>query len=97
MSRSYKKVARSGDIKDSFYKRYSNKKIRRQKNKIFPRMLYKRNGEKYNICDYSTIYYSFEDYWKSEVERWRNYYYKYKDFPKKEEVYKEWYRYYKMK
>ena len=97
MSRSYKKVARSGDVKDKFYKNYSNRKIRRRKYETFPHMSYKKVLGQWDICDYNSVYYSFEEYWESEVRWWREYFYKWKPFPDKKECYRKWYRWYKMK
>ena len=88
MSRSYKKVPYSGDKKDKFMKNYANRILRRNKTLVLNHKSYKKNFEKWNICDYYFME-DFEEYLKSSQIF----------FPEKtkEEIYMEWSRYYKMK
>ena len=88
MSRSYKKVPYGGDKKDKFMKNYANRILRRNKNLILNHKSYKKNFERWNICDYYFIE-SFKSY--SKIAK--------KLFPEMtdNEIYMDWYRYYKMK
>ena len=97
MSRSYKKTPRSGDKKDKFFKNYANRKLRRDKFNNLQHKNYKKNFCSWEICDYEWTHYSFEAWWKDAVARWENYGYRYEPYPSREEEYRLWYRWYKMK
>ena len=88
MSRSYKKVPYSGDKKDKFMKNYANRILRRNKYLVLNNKSYKKNFEKWNICDY----YFIENF-KSYFKIMKNLYPEMTD----KEIYIKWYRYYKMK
>lgn len=63
MSRSYKHTPRAGDKKDKFFKRYANKKLRRNKlNHNLQNSSYKKNFPTWDICDYESVNKSFEQY-----------------------------------
>ena len=74
MSRSYKHTPRSGKQKDKYFKRYSNRKVRRlpidehpSKGKTYKKVLHD-----YSICDYETVGISFEEYWRHLKRRFGN-------------------------
>ena len=98
MSRSYKKVPRSGDKKDKFFKNYANRKLRRDKFHNFDHNNYKKNFCSWNICDFESIDYSFNAWWKHCVARWmRCGQYRGEPYPSKQEEYRLWYKWYKQK
>lgn len=88
MSRSYKKIPYCGDQTGKFMKKYANRRIRRNKKLKLNNKSYKKYTESWSIRDYYFI------------ETFKNWY---KDmkflYPEMtdEEIYKKWYRYYKMK
>lgn len=60
MSRSYKHTPYCGMEKDQFYKRYFNRKIRRDKNydedaEVLNHNQYKKKTDTWSICDYDEI------------------------------------------
>lgn len=98
MSRSYKKTPRSGDKKDKFFKTYANRKLRRDKFHNLQHNSYKKNFCSYDICDYEWTHYSFEAWWEDAVRRWKNWGHRYNEpYPTREEEYRLWYKWYKMK
>lgn len=71
MSRSRKKTPRCGDKKGM--KHYANRVIRRKKLKEnISHMQYKKLFNRYDICDYQSVHFTFNDYW----ERTLAYYFK---------------------
>ena len=100
MSRSYKHTPRAGDIKDKFYKKYANRKVRRLPLDELPlrNKSYKKVTCSWNICDYETIATSFEQYWDSLVKSWHRWkrYYDY-PFPDRNEAYQEYCRWFLRK
>ena len=103
MSRSYKHTPCGGDIKSKFFKRYANRRLRRNKNytdeyrnPILKGNNYKKTFCNYDICDYWS-YCTFEDYYISSIKWWYIYRNKYEPFPDREEEYKKWRQYYKNK
>ena len=97
MSRSYKKTPRSGDKKDKYLKTYANRKLRRDKFNTLQHKTYKKNFCSWEICDYETVNYTFEQHWKDVLRRWYNWGHRYYPYPDKEDEYRRWYRWYKMK
>ena len=99
MSRSYKRTPYVGLTKDKFFKNYANRKLRRLPLDELPLQhnSYKKNFSSYDICDYEWTHYSFEAWWRDAVARWKNYGYRYEPYPSREEEYRLWYRWYKMK
>ena len=96
MSRSYKHTPRSGDQKDKFFKRYSNRKIRRLPNDEYPAKgkAYKKVLHDYSICDYENVGTSFQQYWERLVKRWYNWEWHYCPFPDRDEAYQEYCRWF---
>lgn len=95
MSRSYKKNPFCLDKKGTKKKRLANS-ITREKLKDYDLTLargeYKKLYEQYNVCDYKHTY-SWEEYWDFYLnlykkEPWRL---------NKKELYRKWYKTYKMK
>ena len=97
MSRSYKKTPRSGEKKNRYLKKYANRIYRRDKFNVLPYSSYKKNFCSYDICDYETVGYTFEDWWRDTLKSWYNWGYKYEPFPNKESEYRTWYKWYKAK
>lgn len=98
MSRSYKKTPRAGDKKDKFYKRYANRKLRRQKLDIdLQHKSYKKDFCSYDICDYETVGTSFEEFWRERVKWWHAWRYRYDPYPTREQALKDYNRWYKRK
>lgn len=95
MSRSYKKTARCGDRK-TIGKKLANRKVRRKK-ELYNHNLYKKVYPQYDVCDYNSVFVSFEDYWKYRLEIWYQWGYRYKPYPNKKKVYREWYKIFKSK
>ena len=96
MSRSYKHTPRSGQQKDKYFKKYSNRKVRRlpidehpSKGKTYKKVLHD-----YSICDYETVGISFEQYWERLVKRWYEWEHQGFDFPDREEAYQEYCRWF---
>ena len=66
MSRSRKKTPRCGDNKGM--KRYANRVIRRNKLKEnINHMQYKRLFNSYEICDYQSVHFTFNEYWRGTL------------------------------
>lgn len=97
MSRSYKKTPRCGDRKDKFFKKYANRKLRRDKFHNLKHKSYKKNFCSYDICDYQTVGETFQEYWNRCVRSWQQWRHLYEDFPDKEKEYRRWYKWFKMK
>lgn len=97
MSRSYKKTPRSGDRKDKFMKNYANRILRRN-NEAYQNGSYKKCFCHYDICDYNSVYYEFEDWYCKRVHEWKRWgqFYGY-PYPDRKKEYRKWYKYYKMK
>lgn len=94
MSRSYKKVPRSGDNKNRFMKKYANRVLRRDEN-TYQHKSYKKRFCSYNICDYNSVYYDFEDWYRMRVRQWERW--GQGPYPDRKEEYRKWYKYYKRK
>ena len=96
MSRSYKHTPRSGQQKDKYFKRYSNRKVRRLPIDEHPLKgkTYKKVLHDYSICDYETVGISFEQYWERLVKRWYEWEHQSFDFPDREEAYQEYCRWF---
>lgn len=101
MSRSYKKTSYSGDNKGKWKKRRANNKVRswfkRNPDVQISRGDFRKIQNPWDICDFYSIT-TFEKYWQWEL----NWYKEYKDRynlpkPNKKEVYRKWYKRYKMK
>ena len=97
MSRSYKKTPRGGDRKDKFFKNYAHRKLRRDKFNNLQHNSYKKNFCSWNICDYDSVNWTFEDHWKMTLRSWYNWGHRYYPYPDKKEAYREWYKWNKMK
>ena len=97
MSRSYKKIPHWGDRCNKFLANYANRRWRRHKFEDIRHNGYKKLFDSYNIRDYSFIEPEFEEYWIRHLSEWYAFWYKYKPFPDKKQVYKEWYTAYKRK
>lgn len=101
MSRSFKKTPYAGDHKGKWKKRRANDKVRSYFRR-YPDMQispgdYRKIQNPWDICDFYSIT-TFEEYWQWEV----NWYEEHKDhynLPKlnKKELYRDWYKAYKMK
>lgn len=105
MSRSYKKVPYCGDKKGKQKKRAANHKVRswlkQNPDFILKRNNYKKLYERYDICDYYWIT-SLQEYIDNEMKTYLYYSYMYpsrfkEPLPNKKELYRKWYKYYKMK
>ena len=103
ISRSYKKTPYCGDKKSKDLKRYANRVIRQRLKNSDDKLNYKsyrKVYESWNICDFCTIAPDFETYYKQEIDRWYMYsiYPWFKDpFPTREQLRKEYRKYYKNK
>lgn len=100
MSRSFKKTPYCGDKKGKDKKRIANHKVKSSmKNKDWHprRKLYKKIYEQYDICDYYEIS-SFEEYKNYQLRLWEEYD-KNRNIPKptEKELYRDWYKSFKMK
>lgn len=102
MSRSFKKTSYCGDHKGKWKKRRANDKVRsyfrRNPDAQISRGDYRKIQNPWDICDWCDKFESFEDYWNWEI-KW---YEQNKDRfnlpkPNKKELYREWYKAYKMK
>lgn len=97
MSRSYKKTPRCGDKKDKFMKNYANRILRRE-NKNYQNSSYKKRFCRYDICDYNSVYFTFEDWLHMRVRQWERWDRAKGDpYPDEKEEYRKWYKYYKRK
>lgn len=99
MSRSYKHTPRCGQKKNKFFKNYANRKLRRNKlSHDLQNSSYKKYACSWNICDYETVGTTFEQFWDSEVRFWHwweNCRRKGEEpYPEKEQVLKEYKRWY---
>ena len=73
MSRSYKHTPYSGLKKDRFMKRYANHKLRRKKMiEVLDHNSYRKDTNSWVICDYYTMYSSFEEYYQDEIRAWNH-------------------------
>ena len=98
MSRSYKKTPRSGDSKHKFFKTYANRVFRHDKLNDLQYNNYKKCYCQWNICDFETVGYAFEDWWNDTLQEWYSKgKYQGKPYPSREDEYKLWYKYYKQK
>lgn len=103
MSRSYKHTPYCGDKKDKFFKRYANRRLRKKKLiHDYQHKSYRKDFEPYTICDYYFIETrNFEDYYRREVQRWQRWgiysWGKKEPFPTREEVWKEYNKWYVRK
>lgn len=97
MSRSYKKTPYAGDTRGKRNKRFANHKVR-QWLRMHPEESVQHSGfrkvyESYDICDYGWTL-SWHEFWRNEVNSWKHWGYKYRDFPSKShsrEQYMRWY------
>lgn len=94
MSRSYKKVPRCGDNKNKIMKNYANRVLRRDEN-TYQYNSYKKRFCSYDICDYNSVYYTFEDWYRMRVRQWERW--ERGPYPDRKEEYRKWYKYYKRK
>lgn len=106
MSRSYKHTARCGDRK-TVGKKIANKLFRKKANRfahedveLFNNSEYKKHFPQWEICDYESKFYTFEEWWDAANRRYE--YAKARGFteikePDKKEEYRRWYRIYKGK
>lgn len=102
MSRSYKKTPYSGDHKGKWKKRRANDKVRswfkKNPDAQISRGDFRKIQNPWDICDWC-CFETFEEAWEWEV----NFYNQFKDRyphlkePNKKEVYREWYKSFKMK
>ncbi len=91
MSRSYKRVPCCKDHNKGA-KQYANRYVRRKYLEVPSGKAYKKLFSSWDICDYKFLY-SFCDY-KNNFEMYSHIHHKkYSD----RELYKRWYKYYKMK
>ena len=97
MSRSYKKTPRCGDTKDKFFKKYANRKVRRNNANHYNHNSYKKLSCSWDICDYETVGRTFEEYWKQTLDYWYQFGYKHEHYPSYEEEYRQWFKWYKAK
>lgn len=96
MSRSYKKTPRCGDKKNKFYKKYANKRFRKniEETTYLKHNQYKRYTSPYDICDYQEVGVSFELFWS---RRLRMHAVREEEPPNRKVEYEKWYRWYKRK
>ena len=101
MSRSYKHTPYAGDKKSKFFKRYFNRKLRRNKlRNNYKYNSYKKDSCSWDICDYYWIETkNFDRYYQERINKWlkdqsipwrKNIHF----FPTREEVWKEYQKYY---
>ena len=102
MSRSFKKTSYCGDNKGKKKKRLANDKVKSffKKNQDIQisRGDFRKIQNPWDICDWCTKFESFQDYWEWEVkwyEQNKDRYHLTK--PNKKELYRDWYKAYKMK
>ena len=100
MSRSYKHTPYAGDKKNGWAKRQANKRFRQKKlAHDLQHGSYKKDYCSYDICDYYWIETkNFEEYYRRQVERWYRWqsysWGKDEPFPTREEVWKEYHKWY---
>ena len=102
MSRSFKKTPYCGDKKGKAKKRIANKKVRmflkENPEVMTSKKSFRKIYETYDICDFYDIedfpaYYSWQlKFYLQNVHRWPD-----MKKPNKKQLYKEWYKSYKMK
>lgn len=103
MSRSYKKTPRAGNDKSSNgYKTIFNRKLRRKMNQhedfeLSSKGGFKKENPSWDISDYQSINYTFEEYYTLMMRMWEKYESDRKPAPTKKELYRAWYKDYKMK
>lgn len=99
MSRSYKHTPYCGMKKDQFFKKYSNRKLRHNKNYEDDENLqysqYKKKTDTWSICDYDEIgTTNFQKYYERQLylhEVYKQIFSHYKeDPPTRKECWKEW-------
>lgn len=97
MSRSYKKVPYCGDRKGKEKKRAANQSVRawlkQHPTVSLQKSDYKRLYEQYDICDYFWIM-TWQEYWEDTILSCLRFN---EPYPNKKDVYRKWYKYYKMK
>ena len=100
MSRSYKHTPYAGMVKDRYFKRYANRKLRRKKlTHDLQHKSYRKDSCSYDICDYYEIETkNFELYYKACVSRWykwqSQWYMRDEPFPTREKCWKEYQKWY---
>ena len=98
MSRSYKYTPRAGDKKDKFFKKYSNRRLRKLPlEETYSHKTYKKANQSWNICDYESVGITFEEFWKERVGFWYRWRYQYEPFPDKKQAYKDYCRWFLRK
>lgn len=99
MSKSYKKTPRCGNKKDKFFKRYYNKRVRKDISETsgLNHNQYKKYKQAYDICDYESVGCQFSQHWEQCIKKWYQWRYLYEPFPDEKEEYRKWYRWYKSK
>ena len=99
MSRSYKHTPYCGMKKDRFFKKYSNRKLRHNKNyeddENLQQSQYKKKTDAWSICDYDEIgTTNFQKYYERQLylhEVYKQMFPHYKeDPPTRKECWKEW-------
>lgn len=99
MSRSFKHTPRCGDDKSRGWKQIYNRRLRAKERIALneddetmssgSRAEYKKVNNGYDICDFESLRYTFEEYWDWIVK----YYEKYdKPIPDKKQAYRDWYK-----
>ena len=100
MSRSYKKTAYCGDHKGKDKKRIANSKVRSTLKKLdynfSSHSAYKKMYEQWDICDFYFLE-SWKEYWEWEKKTYKKFPELYKKPLNKKEIYRNWYKMYKMK
>lgn len=96
MSYSYKHTPYFGDTKDRVLKKYANRRLRRKKlTSEYRYNAYKKDFSSWDICDYYWIETdNFEKYYKEKISEWLRWKYKYYQYPKREEVWKDYCKWY---
>lgn len=100
MSRSYKKTAYCGDHKGKEKKRIANSKVRSTLKKLdynfSSHSAYKKMYGQWEICDWYFLN-SWEEYWERTKRIYKKFPKIYKRPLNKKEIYRDWYKMYKMK
>ena len=99
MSRSYKRIPRSGDTKDKFFKRYANRRLRHKPiEDMLQNKSYKKDFCSYDICDYEEVGTSFEQFYFHYVQSWYRWHqYHNEPCPTREEAWIKYLKWYKRK
>lgn len=89
MSRSYKHTPYCGDNKR--LKECANRRVRRAKDVPMYGKAYRKYFQRYDICDYYTIYRDFDEYYHWRLKNWHRWE-KYCDdpYPDRDECWKEY-------